>query len=368
MLTPFDDYPIHQTPLPLAHPGTSHPDQYDRYFFNGYDLDGDFFLGGAMGHYPNRDVIDAAFSVIHEGVQHSIFASGRIPLDRTVTRIGPICIEVVEPLRTLRLVVEPNEHGITADLTWQARTVALEEPRQTIQRGTVQVMDYTRLTQWGSWAGTIAYGDTELEVDAATTRGTRDRSWGIRGVGEPTPTNLPRSAPQIFWLWAPLSFDDVCTHLALFEYADGERWLESACILPVIGADDPVFGPDDGVEHMASVDYDLTWQEGRREMAGYRQVLRASDGTEHEVTFEPLYTFRMRGIGYTHPHWKHGSAHGDLEVGAESIPLDEFDPKDPSCVHIQTLCKVTMGDRHGTGILEQLAFGDHAPTGLTGLL
>jgi hypothetical protein len=69
-----------------------------------------------------------------------------------------------------------------------------------------------------------------------------------------------------------------------------------------------------------------------------------------------------------HPHWAHGSIHGELEVGGESIALADFAPLDPSSIHIQTLCRVRMGDRTGVGVLEQLAFGPHAPTGLTGII
>src|SRR5690606_19375018 len=35
MLNKFDDYPIHQTAEPLAHPATSHTNFYDRTWFNG---------------------------------------------------------------------------------------------------------------------------------------------------------------------------------------------------------------------------------------------------------------------------------------------------------------------------------------------
>ena len=87
MLTPFDDYPIHQTALPIAHPASGDPNQYDRFWFNGYTED--MFFAVAMGSYPNRGVIDAAFSVVHDSVQRSVFTSGRAPHDRSVTRIGP---------------------------------------------------------------------------------------------------------------------------------------------------------------------------------------------------------------------------------------------------------------------------------------
>ena len=365
MLTPFDDYPIHQTPAPIAQPFSGDPNHYDRYWFNGYDRDGAFFLGGAMGHYPNRGVIDAAFSVVHDGVEHSVFASGRMPADRS-TRVGPLHVEVVEPLRTLRFVVDAshgNDAGLTADVTFRARTAAIEEPRQQIVRNNVPMMDYTRLTQWGTWDGTVTLPTgVTLDIDGATTYGTRDRSWGVRGVGEQAPTNFEPAPMQIFWLWAPLHFADRCTHLALFERGDGERWLEQALVVPVL--------PDESEpEHLGRSEFTIDWMPGRREMASAAVTLHRRDGIAlPTITFDKLFTFRMRGIGYLHPNFSPGSNHGELEVAAESIALDDFVPLDPSSIHIQTLCKVRMGDDEGVGVLEQLAFGPHEPTGLTGLL
>ena len=37
MLTPFDDFPIHQTPEPIAQTVSADPNHYDRYFFDGFD-------------------------------------------------------------------------------------------------------------------------------------------------------------------------------------------------------------------------------------------------------------------------------------------------------------------------------------------
>ena len=88
MLSRFDDYPIHQLAVPVAQAGNGHPDFYDRFWFNGYTED--MFFAVAMGSYPNRGVIDAAFSVVHDGVQRSVFTSGRAPHDRSVTQVGPI--------------------------------------------------------------------------------------------------------------------------------------------------------------------------------------------------------------------------------------------------------------------------------------
>ena len=48
MLTKGDDYPIHQTPEPIAFSGTDR-NFYDRYFFNGYQPDGTEFFAVAFG-------------------------------------------------------------------------------------------------------------------------------------------------------------------------------------------------------------------------------------------------------------------------------------------------------------------------------
>jgi hypothetical protein len=369
VLTPFDDYPLHQTAAPIAQPASGDRNHYDRYFFNGYDADGEVFFAAAMGHYPNRQVVDAAFSVVHEGVQRSVFASGRMDLERS-TRVGPITVEVIEPLRTLRLHVDDATSGIAADVTFVARTAAVEEPRLLLVDGTNPLGDWTRLAQWGTWSGAIQTGGSDLAIDPARHLGTRDRSWGVRPNGEP-PGGAPRlSLPSIFWLWAPVNFEDCCTHLALFEHGDGRRWYESALQVPVIGAEDPVFGEAAvaGLYHFHRVDFELDYRTGTRRSRAFTLTCVQRDGSISTLTFEPLLDFQMSGIGYTHGTWAHGMWQGESKVGHETIVLKEVDPLSLSNVHVQQLCRVRMGERVGTGVLEQLIIGPHGPTGLTGLL
>jgi hypothetical protein len=161
----MDDFPIHQTGEPLVQPATGDPNHYDRYFFNGYDRRGETFFAAALGLYPNRSVVDGAFSVVTDGFQRNVHASGRAPLDRADTACGPLRVEVLEPLRTIRVVVDPDAHGIGCDLLWRSRTVAVEEDRFRRHRGSRLVMDYTRMTQFGTWEGTVVTGDRELWVD-----------------------------------------------------------------------------------------------------------------------------------------------------------------------------------------------------------
>ena len=116
MLSRADDYPVHQTPEPVAHPGTTDRNFYDRYWFNGFGRDGEFYFGIALGVYPNRSVMDASLSIVRDGEQHAFHASRRVPADRTETRIGPFSIRVEEPMRRLRVRLDPNETGIEVQL------------------------------------------------------------------------------------------------------------------------------------------------------------------------------------------------------------------------------------------------------------
>ncbi len=46
---------------------------------------------------------------------------------------------------------------------------------------------------------------------------------------------------------------------------------------------------------------------------------------------------------------------------------DELDPADPAFLHVLQVVTARWGSRSGTGVLEQLAIGNHDPTGLSGL-
>ena len=73
-LTRGDDFPIHQTPEPIAYSGTDR-NFYDRYFFNGYADQGDRMFAVAFGVYPHLNIVDAHFSVVRDGVQVNLHTS-----------------------------------------------------------------------------------------------------------------------------------------------------------------------------------------------------------------------------------------------------------------------------------------------------
>jgi hypothetical protein len=181
------------------------------------------------------------------------------------------------------------------------------------------------------------------------------------------PTNRAPEAPQVFWLWAPLHFDEFCTHLALHEFRDGRRWLETVLQVPA-GPGAAGGGEGSEPEEWSDLSYSIEWEPGRRELRQAEFSALDQKGAKRVIQVEKLYTFRMRGIGYFHPTWGHGMSHGELEVGREDIALDSFDPLDFTCIHLQNIVKATFEGRTGVGVVEQIVIGEHEPTGMTGFL
>jgi hypothetical protein len=151
------------------------------------------------------------------------------------------------------------------------------------------------------------------------------------------------------------------------EQSDGSRWLESALVLDPLTPEAAPWSRA-GVRDCTNVRYNLEWEAGRREIKTAQLWFDDPDEGDVHIELEKLFTFRMRGIGYWHPYWKHGSNHGELETGRESIKLEDFDPLDFPSLHIQNLVRATMGRRVGIGVLEEIHLGPHSPTGLTGLV
>jgi hypothetical protein len=361
MLTAGDDYPIHQGPEPVAM--VTDRNFYDRFFFNGYSADGRLFFSAAMGIYPALDVIDAAFDVVIDGVQHNLRASGRLNGERMAMAIGPISVTIDAPLMAATLRVAKNgESPLSAELHFAGRHFPIEEPRFMRRVGTRLFMDYTRLTQNGRWSGWIDVAGQRIAIDNTVT-GTRDRSWGVRPVGkadaQPTPL-----APQFFWLWTPTNLDGHSVYFHTNDDGHGRPWNRRAAIARDGG------GRDELTEY-EEPQFHIDWTSGGRRIREIRVDFDAN--TRLTLTPDPRRgaNFYMNGLGYTHPEWGHGMDHGDLQIGYDTLIHDATDDNDYANMHIQAMADAVLtldGKEHrGRGVVEQMFIGAHATTGLTGL-
>ena len=365
MLTPLDDYLVHQTPETIDRVASSDRNFYDRYYFNAHTLDGSAFLVVAMGLYPNIGVIDAfATIVLDDKTQHIVRASRALGSDRMATKAGPIGVEVIEGLRRFRVYAEPNEHGLEFDLTFTGATFPYEEPHFFRRAGNRVVMDYTRLTQCGRWEGTITVAGRRFDVDPKSWRGARDHSWGIRPVGGGEPQSAPAAGPGgngFFWLWTPMQFADGSIMFTCSEDASGDRWHAASELLPPYGA-------EGAPESLRVTGHDIKMRPGSRTFDGAKLHVERADGAPASITCVPKSTIYMAGAGYAYMGgWRHGQYHAPLAVEGEV-----WDLTDPAVVQkiggqTETVCDFhTEGLRDlgaGHGIFEFLLLGAYEPYG-----
>ena len=368
MLNKFDDYPIHQTPEPIAWPATSDRNHYDRTWFNGYAVDGSWYFGLGMAVYPHRGVLDCAFSSVRPGgLQNCFFASRRAPAERDEMCAGPMRIEILEPLRRTRVILDDNASGLACDLVYSARSAPLREKRQTLWRGERRVMDATRFAQFGTWSGSLQTPDGDIDVVEDQCRGTKDRSWGIRPVGEPDVGGASADPGGLFFLWAPLFWEDHASHAIFFDGPAGEALVREAFTSPLYATEAEIPGVDEvSVRRMAEVRHRVTYRPDTRLASHAELDLIDGGGGKRSITLAPILRFHMKGLGYGHPVWRQGVWRGECETGHESFDPNALNMLSPENMHVQQVVRARDGEREGIGVLELGVIGPYAPAGFTG--
>lgn len=370
MLNKLDDFPIHQTPEPIAHLATSDRNAYDRTWFNGYAKDGSYYFGIGMAVYPHRGILDCAFSVVQpDQRQHCFFGSRRAPVERTDMTVGAFRMEVIEPMRKVRVILDDNPSGVTCDLTFTARTASIEEARQTLWSGARRVMDATRFDQFGRWSGTIHHPDGDIKVDEDMCLGTKDRSWGVRRVGEAETGGAPAMPQGICFVWAPLVWDDHITHAIFFDDSKGHPLVREGIVAPLYKSVNDIPGVEDGQDQrMATARHRIEYVPGTRLAKSAEIDLVDHEGNTRTIALEPILKFQMKGLGYMHPTWGQGMWKGELEMAGESFDPRQIDPLAPENLHVQQVVRASDGTRTGMGVLEQITVGPYAPAGFTEFL
>lgn len=366
-LGPMDDYLAHQVPEPFDTVGTSDRNFYDRHYFNMHACSDELFLVTGMGQYPNLGVIDAFVSVAVGDTQYTVRASGELGGDRLRTSVGPFSIEVLEGLRSLRLVCADNEWDVTFDLRYDAAVAALAEPKTIQLRGTRRVQDVFRYAQVGRYSGTLSVAGHHYEVEPGRWWGARDRSWGVRPVGEPEPPGIAAGrhaqGQGFFHNWLPIQLDEGMIKVTVDEDAEGSRRNEEGEWVAPIG------GAPGEPEHIGTPQIDVEFIPGTREVA--RSVVSFTNHRGQSVgpriNCVPLRTVYLKaGSGYVNDgSWGHGVYQGPLKVEGVAHHLGAPTERLAISYLNETLCRFELDDgRVGYGMHENLVAGVHRPSGL----
>ncbi len=362
MIGPVDEYPIHQLPQPVAWAGSSDRNFYDRSYLNAHDRTGDVFVITGLGYYPNLGVKDAFVLVRRGDVQTAVHLSDAIDSDRLRQHVGNYRIEVSEPLHRLRVVLEETE-GIAVDLAWQGLFDVVQEQPHLLRSGNRVTLAAQRFAQLGAWSGRVAIDGDEIVVDPATWIGSRDRSWGIRPVGEPEPAGRPADPPfeGMWWLYMPMAFDEFAGVLIIQEQPDGFRSLNDCTRV----------WRDGRVEQLGWPRVTTRYRPGTRIPTSATIEATRPDGTPVRFEVESRLDVPIHvGGGYGgDSDWLHGMWKG--EKFTERLT---YDMTDPAIIarsgfgvidHVgRAMCRDGDGAPiEGWGLYEHGALGRHDPSG-----
>ena len=365
-LSSMDDHPVHQVAEVIRHPGTSDRNFYDRYYFNCHGGDPTLpWLIVGLGVYPNLGVTDC-FAVLRHGGDHRVFRASRaLGAERADLTVGPFRIEVEQGLERLRLVLDDDNEGVSFDLTFTGISPATLEARHFQRRLDRVFIDTMRFVQTGSWSGRLTVADESFDVVPDTWRGNRDRSWGVRPVGEPEPPGraVTETSGSFFWIYAVIACKDHSIVVLLQETSTGERVVDETQRI--------WHDRRRPAEWLGRVEHTIEFRPGTREPTAATLVFTRPGGAVTTVGCVPqLANFLGFGTGYgLEQDWRHGMWQGELEVQNNHTLVADLDDTMKLFCPIDHLTEFTVSDgessEHAQGLFEFAVIGPHEQYGFT---
>jgi len=372
-LTELDESFGHQIIDTFAVVGTSDPSWTEKVCAMAAARDGSLQIGFGLGKYNNRNVMDA-YAGISRGVEQiTVRSSRRLAPDPITTTIGPIRYEIVEPLRQVRFVLEPNDcQPISFDCLFEATIPPNMEDRTHMRSAGRISAELVRYHQIGLCTGWVEIDGQRTEMTPDTWVSTRDHSWGVRyGVGVPATDLEPGSDLSVgtyHFLWSPIAM----------ERPDGSKYgiflnlghmrrpgLDHKSVMAFIEH------PDGRVERIIDIEPDLSYNSANRRLLGGRVHCTLADGTTRTLQIDVvsdtgfhLGTGLYFGLdGHHHGEWR-GAAHIDGERIANCA-----DPDTARRIHQirDTVIHVTdpVGGGEGWGNWQPMITGEFPDLGLT---
>jgi hypothetical protein len=191
-----------------------------------------------LAHFPSRQEMDSL--QLGRVGDSPIMARHvrKVDGDQDDFRVGPITIDVVEPLKKIRLVAAASDATpVSFDVNFTARTAPYQLRRGTMKAKHEIIWDQSHMFQSGIYNGSYTYKGKTTQID--NWWGQRDHSWGVRS-----------HARCPLWMWMPIQLEEGMVSVWHWEYPNGARVYTDGC-----------FAPADGSEPIPVIDFqhDLHW-------------------------------------------------------------------------------------------------------------
>lgn len=300
MLSPMDDYLVHQKADPVDTVENDDPRWFDRLYFGIHGQDGKFLLVTGLGNYPNVGVMDAYVAAVHGPAQHNLRLSRQMPGSRGDTSIGPLSFKVLEPQKRWALELGQNPSGVSFSVEYRSRPVPYMVKKVVYPPRGNKPTGFSHFFQPGRYSGYVSIGGAKFEGDFL---GTRDRSWGVRAAQERMGIHF----------WIQVQFSRFCVSLYYSEDRDNTVTFLDGAVFP------------DGAEPVPIVDlkHRVSFDRGEREHTGADLVVKDSRGQEVRMRSRQLLRgVYLQGAGYG--GW-HGQDRGKYHVEHEQWDVGQPD-------------------------------------------
>ena len=211
MLSPLDDYPVHQIAEPIRHVAHERSQLLRPLLLQPARLDSDeLFLVTGLGQYPNLGVTDAFATMLRTATkQYVVRASRELGNDRLDTSVGPLRDRGDRgPEVAAACSCEPNEWGARVRSHLGRPRAGAPEPRHFVRQLGRVVFDTSRFAQTGCWTGALEIAGEKLTrrrpIASGDARPLLGRASGRR-AGASRARRAKLGVPFAFWNYARCS-------------------------------------------------------------------------------------------------------------------------------------------------------------------
>jgi hypothetical protein len=349
-LTQLDEWPLHQTLETFDTVASDSPRWSDGYWFCVGDPEGQCLLITALRWYPNTNVVDGyAICSLDDGRQYNLRVSRRMRPRIDELDCGPLWMDIVRGLHTIRFGAHENESAIAFDLEWEGATPCHDETAgMRLHVDGRLAVARSNFVQVGQVAGHITVAGRRFDVGDGWS-GARDHSWGIGDTGTGNREDLAAPSPGgniqgamlgAFGLrqWALVRFPTRSLYYWFHHAATGEMTVFASRV------DYPFDSERDGWSHRQATVEDVQFVDGCRRLDTATVILTRHSGKQDRFAVKtvsrPVY---MQGGGYW-DGFDDGRGRG-VYRGESVLEADVWDVSHPT--RVRSIDGVDLPQRNG---------------------
>lgn len=227
----LDESFTHQAVAPKRFAVTDDPRWAER-AYHVVSLPGGGILNAGRQLYPNAGRRVGFVSCRVGSSLHALVATEgyRYGDDPDQPGVGAVCVDVLEPMKAVRIRSVDERAALAVDLTYEARFPAVATDVNRIVRHGELVTEYMNFFQPGRYTGSVRAGGEEIVLDGRL--GFRDRGWGVRKHEGAPARGLVFMAGCELESWS--------LYLFAYENARGERMFTNGWLIDERGCFDMV--------------------------------------------------------------------------------------------------------------------------------